>query len=89
MVFLSLKTTFWIIPTYILIIVDLLSKIKLSKKGGIHMNSSKKILKGTTKLAKKAAERSAFLDTYGTTCIYFYQPKVPVALKNRKKLNDK
>ncbi|MBQ9516955.1 MAG: cyclic lactone autoinducer peptide [Eubacterium sp.] len=53
------------------------------------MNSSKKILKGTTKLAQKAAERSAFLDTYGTTCIYFYQPKVPAALRNNKKLNDK
>ncbi len=85
----SLKTTFCFIPTYLLIIWVLLSKIELSKKGGIHMNSSKKILKGTTKLAQKAAERSAFLDTYGTTCIYFYQPKVPAALRNNKKLNDK
>ena len=52
------------------------------------MNAKKKALNVTTTVAKKVAERSAILDTFGTTCIYYYQPKVPAVLMNPKKHND-
>ena len=82
-------STFCVILTYILKQQIITYTIKPPKKGGTQMNSKKKVIKSATNIAKKVAEHSAILDTFGTTCIYYYQPKVPAVLRERRKTNDK
>lgn len=45
------------------------------------MKSTKKTL---SKIAKTIAEKALKRDANSTTCISFYQPKAPSALKNSK-----
>ena len=53
------------------------------------MDSKKKAQGFFNKLVKKAIDDSLVIDTLGTTCFYYYQPKAPKGLDKFKiKKND-
>lgn len=54
----------------------------------IKMKNAKHPKKMLSKMVKKVIDESLTIDTLGTTCIIYYQPKVPKGMEKFKKKTD-